>query len=98
MLHIYPYLCEKQANIDTFVGDLQELARNEMIEMMKRILLEADLEDEISKLGVFGKTIEGIKEFLAFLLKDPQTGWIFFSLFLLFKIQFRILYVPLQYI
>ena len=71
------------------IGDLQELARNEMIEMMKRILLEADLEDEISKLGVFGKTIEGIKEFLAFLLKDPQTGWKLLFIFLLLVYSLR---------
>ncbi len=51
-----------------------------MIEMIKRLLLEADLEDQISKLGVFGKTIDGIKEFLSFLLKDPQTGKSYFEL------------------
>ena len=59
------------------IGDLQELARNEMIEMVKRLLLEADLDDQISKLSVFGKTIEGIKEFLNFLLKDSTTGKVF---------------------
>ena len=62
------------SNMKINLGDLQEIARNEMIEMIKRLLLEADLEDQMSKLGVFGKTIEGIKEFLSFLLKDPQTG------------------------
>ena len=52
-----------------------------MLEMVKRLLLEADLEDELSKLGVYGKTIEGIKEFLNYLLKDPQTGTFSLELF-----------------
>jgi len=54
--------------------DLQEWARKDMIEMIKRLLLEADLESQLTKLDVYGKTIDGIKELLAFLLKDPVTG------------------------
>ena len=45
-----------------------------MIEMISRLLMEADLEGEIPKLEVYGKTIDGIKELLNFLLKDPVTG------------------------
>ena len=58
----------------TFPGDLQELARREMLEMIERLLLEADLEDQLPKLEVYGKTIDGIKELLRFLLMDPSTG------------------------
>jgi hypothetical protein len=36
--------------------------------------MEADLEKEIAKLEVYGKTIDGIKEFLNFLLKNTDTG------------------------
>merc|ERR1740128_894839 len=54
--------------------ELQEMARKEMIEMISRLLMEADLEGEIPKLEVYGKTIDGIKELLNFLLKDPVTG------------------------
>jgi hypothetical protein len=45
-----------------------------MLEMIERLLLEADLEKELPKLEVFGKTIDGIKEFLSFLLMNPDTG------------------------
>ena len=45
-----------------------------MIEMISRLLMEADLETEIPKLDVYGKTIDGIKELLNFLLMDPVTG------------------------
>ena len=33
-------------------GDLQELARREMLDMIERLLLEADLEDQLPKLEV----------------------------------------------
>jgi len=55
-------------------GDLQELARKEMLDLIERLLLEADLESEIPKLDVYGKTIDGIKELLKYLLLDPNTG------------------------
>ena len=55
-------------------GDLQELARREMLDMIERLLLEADLEDQLPKLEVYGKTIDGIKELLRFLLMDPNSG------------------------
>ena len=55
-------------------GDLQEIARREMLEMIERLLLEADLEKELPKLEVYGKTIDGIKEFLNFLLQNAETG------------------------
>jgi hypothetical protein len=57
-----------------YLGDLQEIARREMLEMVERLLLEADLEKEVAKLEVYGKTIDGIKEFLNFLLKNTDTG------------------------
>merc|ERR1719150_2406672 len=55
-------------------GDLQELARREMLELIERLLLEADLDSELSKLDVYGKTIDGLKDFLKHLLLDPNTG------------------------
>merc|ERR1719357_1811868 len=55
-------------------GDLQELARKEMLDLIERLLLEADLEAEIPKLDVYGKTIDGIKDLLKYLLLDPNTG------------------------
>merc|ERR1711970_641742 len=55
-------------------GDLQELARKEMLDLIERLLLEADLEAEVPKLDVYGKTIDGIKELLKYLLLDPITG------------------------
>ena len=57
-----------------FVDDLQELARKEMLELIERLLLEADLDSEISKLDVYGKNIDGLKDFLKHLLLDPNTG------------------------
>merc|ERR1719422_1178234 len=55
-------------------GDLQELARREMLDMIERLLLEADLEDQLPKLEGYGKTIDGIKDLLRFLLSEPSTG------------------------
>merc|ERR1712173_30249 len=55
-------------------GDLQELARREMLDMIERLLLEADLEDQLPKLEVYGKTIDGIKDLLRYLLSEPSTG------------------------
>merc|ERR1712079_25653 len=40
-------------------SDLQEIARKEMLEMIERLLMEAELLDELSKLDVYGKTIDG---------------------------------------
>ena len=57
-----------------FTDDLQELARKEMLELIERLLLEADLDSEISKLDVYGKNIDGLKDFLKHLLLDPNTG------------------------
>merc|ERR1719422_3074506 len=54
--------------------DLQELARKEMLELIESLLLEADLDSELSKLDVYGKNIDGIKDFLKHLLLDPNTG------------------------
>ena len=42
--------------------------------MIERLLLEADLDSEVSKLDVYGKTIDGLKDFLKHLLLDPNTG------------------------
>jgi len=55
-------------------GELQEIARKEMLDLIERLLLEADLENEIPKLDVYGKTIDGIKDLLKYLLLDPNTG------------------------
>ena len=55
-------------------GDLQELARRELLDLIERLLLEADLDSEVAKLDVYGKTIDGIKDFLKHLLLDPSTG------------------------
>ena len=49
------------------------------------MLLEADLDSELSKLDVYGKTIDGLKDFLKHLLLDPNTG----------KAGLRFLYVNL---
>ena len=53
--------------------------------MIERLLLEADLDSELSKLDVYGKTIDGLKDFLKHLLLDPNTG----------KAGLRFLYVNL---
>ena len=45
-----------------------------MLELIERLLLEADLDSELSKLDVYGKNIDGIKDFLKHLLLDPNTG------------------------
>lgn len=45
-----------------------------MLDLIERLLLEADLENEIPKLDVYGKTIDGIKDLLKYLLMDPNTG------------------------
>ena len=45
-----------------------------MLELIERLLLEADLDSELSKLDVYGKTIDGLKDFLKHLLLDPNTG------------------------
>ena len=56
------------------LDDLQELARKEILDLIERLLLEADLESELSKLEVYGKNLDGIKDFLKHLLIDPNTG------------------------
>ena len=45
-----------------------------MLDLIERLLLEADLDSEISKLDVYGKNIDGLKDFLKHLLLDPNTG------------------------
>ena len=45
-----------------------------MLDLIERLLLEADLESEVPKLDVYGKTIDGIKDLLKYLLLDPNTG------------------------
>ena len=45
-----------------------------MLDLIELLLLVADLEAEIPKLDVYGKTIDGIKDFLKHLLLDPSTG------------------------
>ena len=46
-----------------------------MLEMIERLLNEAELPDELSKLSVYGRTLEGLKELLTHLLSHPDTGW-----------------------
>ena len=53
---------------------MQEMARKEMLNMLERLLFEADLPDEVSKLGAYGSNMEGIKEFLKNLFSDPKTS------------------------
>ena len=60
--------------LSCFLDDLQELARKEILDLIERLLLEADLDSELSKLEVYGKNLDGIKEFLKHLLIDPNTG------------------------
>ena len=42
--------------------------------MIERLLIEAELPEETKKLDVLGRSLDGIKELLAFLLRDPHTG------------------------
>ena len=56
------------------LDDLQELARKEILDLIERLLLEADLESELSKLEAYAKNLDGIKDFLKHLLIDPNTG------------------------
>ena len=56
------------------LDDLQELARKEILDLIERLLLEADLESELAKLEVYGKNLDGIKDFLKHLLIDQSTG------------------------
>ena len=56
------------------LDDLQELARKEILDLIERLLLEADLESELAKLEVYGKNLDGIKDFLKHLLIDQNTG------------------------
>ena len=46
-----------------------------MLDMIERLLNEAELPDELSKLSVYGRTLEGLKELLTHLLSHPDTGW-----------------------
>lgn len=56
-------------------GDsIQDIAKKELMEMIERLLLEAELPEEISKLGAYGSNLEGIKEMLNHLLSDSSTG------------------------
>lgn len=45
-----------------------------MLDMIERLLIEAELPDAMKKLEVYGRSMEGIKQMLDFLLKDPTTG------------------------
>ena len=56
-------------------GDLRDLARKGMLEMIQRLLTEAELPGELSKLEVYGRSLDGIKELLNLLLSHPDTGW-----------------------
>ena len=55
--------------------DLQDLARKGMLDMIERLLNEAELPGELSKLSVYGRSLEGLKELLTHLLSHPDTGW-----------------------
>ena len=55
-----------QSQVPTFQG---------MLDMIERLLNEAELPDELSKLSVYGRTLEGLKELLTHLLSHPDTGW-----------------------
>ena len=51
---------------------MQEVARQEMLNMLEQLLLEADLPDEVAKLNAYGANMESIKEFLKNLFSDPK--------------------------
>ena len=53
---------------------MQEMARKEMMSMLERLLIEADLPDEVTKLGAYGANMDSIKEFLNNLFTDPKTS------------------------
>ena len=57
-----------------YPDQMQEVARKEMLTMFERLLMEADLPDEVSKLSAYGTTMEGIKELLNNLFSDPKTS------------------------
>ena len=64
---MYPYLKH-------FSDQMQDLARKEMLNMLERLLLEADLPDEVAKLSAYGSNMEGIKELLKNMFSDPKTS------------------------
>ena len=43
---------------------MQEMARKEMMSMLERLLIEADLPDEVAKLSAYGANMDSIKELL----------------------------------
>ena len=46
-----------------------------MLKMVERILVEADLPDEVNKLDAYGRTLPGLKELLNLLMRqDGTTG------------------------
>ena len=46
-----------------------------MRDMIECLLNEAELPGELSKLSVYGRSLEGLKELLTHLLSHPDTGW-----------------------
>ena len=57
-----------------FVDQMQEMARKEMMNMLERLLIEADLPDEVAKLSAYGSNMDSIKELLKNLFTDPKTS------------------------
>ena len=53
---------------------MEDIARRGMLDMIERLLVEADLPDALKRLDVYGRSMDGIKQMLDFLLKDPTTG------------------------
>ena len=50
------------------------MSRKELLSMLERVLLEANLGDEVSKLAAFGGSMESIRELLRQLFSDPKTA------------------------
>lgn len=54
---------------------MKDLARQNLLNMINRLLSEADLHEEVgSKMDVYGRSINGIRDMINMLLTDPRTG------------------------
>uniref|UniRef100_A0A0K2UBC5 Uncharacterized protein n=1 Tax=Lepeophtheirus salmonis TaxID=72036 RepID=A0A0K2UBC5_LEPSM len=52
---------------------IQSTSKEEIINLLERLLQEAELQSEVPKLAVYGKSFEGIKELLDILLSNEST-------------------------
>eukprot|EP00096_Caligus_rogercresseyi_P007094 TRINITY_DN2449_c0_g1_i2.p1 TRINITY_DN2449_c0_g1~~TRINITY_DN2449_c0_g1_i2.p1 ORF type:complete len:654 (+),score=142.93 TRINITY_DN2449_c0_g1_i2:291-1964(+) len=58
---------------DVSGDEIQNASKDEILQLLERILQEAELQGEIPKLAVYGKSYEGIKELLDILLSNNST-------------------------